>query len=236
MGLYNIDYNGVVQNLLPPFLRKPIWSAWLNSMVKPIQWCRNILFDNWYESYIYTYVNYQLAFFTIIDAYTLCRFQDNSVWITLVDNVDAIAFDPTKGKTTDLSGNVIWYKVLSDCIGFRERLSYNNQKIIFEFLLNRYFNPLNYNDLIYIDTMQINYMFEIGETYVNILDSVVIAETDDDSVFYISETDDENLLYNFIIWVPLQISIDMGINYKAIISSIADKYNYYGLIYDIQTY
>ena len=232
-NIYNITYTVVVENLLPPFLRNPKWRSWMNSLIYPVQWLRDYIFDYWYSSnssYIYW------DWFYFANKYTYVRFQDNSVWMTCIDSVNLTQYNPMANQLMDLSGNTVWFKILPDFIGFQERNTYNNQKMRFEYLLNKYFNPYNYTDKIYIENINSKKSFYIGEYYNNPGDSVTIAQTDITSLFSIGQTDDFDVNYNYIVWVPFQISLDYGANYVGIISSMVDKYNFYGLTYSIQTY
>lgn len=240
MAIYDITYSAVISNLLPPQYRTSKMLAWLNVLIYPLQWLRDKLFGIYIDSkdFSYNLENYwdgQLPI-TINSAETAIRFYDNSVWISLVDNIymSTNTNNPLKGQT--ISGTTeIWYKLQDDCIGFNERKTFNNQKIKFEYLLNRYFpNITGETNLIYIYNINTSFkMFEIGE---NEDFTSYIAFNEDESSSFISETDDENEVYNFIIYVPTTISTLLGAEWSNKIRTIADKYNFIGLIYDIQSY
>jgi len=233
MSIYDINYNNVIGNLLPPFLRTESLKKWLYSLIKPVQWIRDRFFDNYVNSVVYTYCD-GVTPLTVASAGTIVRFVDNSIWETQFDNVDAILYNPTLGTTTDTDGNIIWIKVQDDFIGLNERLQYSNQKMLFEYLLNNYFKHYTGGNKIIISNNNISYnMFEIAEEDEF---SSVITEFDVDSLFFISQTDNENEEFNFTIYVPNQIATDLGTNYEKIISQVVDRYNYAGLIYKIELY
>lgn len=232
MSIYDINYQTVINNLLPPQYRVSKIKAFLYSLVSPIQWLRDKFFDNYVNSDIYFYTD--LVSNTFIKyAYTLVRFPDNTVWETQVDNVDITLFNPMIGQTTD-NGVIIWVKVLDNFIGLNERAKFSNQKLMLEYLLNRYFKLDTGPDLIYIDNNDTAHpMFSIGEEYD---DTAVISELDEDTLFWISLTDQENQENNFTIYVPTLISMQLGVNYESIISVIVDRYNFESLNYNVVVY
>lgn len=233
MSIYDINYNNIVGNLLPPQLRIESIKKWLYALLSPVQWLRDRFFYNYVDSGIYIYCD-GITPLIVNDSGTLVRFIDNSVWETQIDNVDTSIYNPTIGQTTNVDGNTIWIKIQDDFIGINERLMYSNQKMLFEYLLNNYFKHYDGGDKIVISTLDLSHnMFEIAEEDVY---SAVVAEFDVDSLFWVSDGDEENVEFNFIIYVPEQVSIDLGINYEKIISQVVDKYNYMGLIYKIEIY
>ena len=237
MSIYSIDYKSVVDNILPPQYRVDKMKNWLYSLVQPIQWLRDKFFDNYVLSPTYIYTDF-ITNTVVADAFTLIRFPDNSVWETQIDNVDVTIYNPLIGELTMLDGTLVWIKVLSDFIGLNERAEFNNQKLEFEYLLNRYFNHLTstthmVND-IYIGTNDTAHnMMMIAELDE---DSMQISETDDGSLFWISEGDNENQNYNFTIYIPTFIATEMGVDYETKIRAIADKYNFLSLYYNVTLY
>ena len=232
MGIYNIDYSNVILNLLPPQYRLRKFNEWLNSLIHPIQTAR----DNFFDRYIYssTYTFYDgVSSLLIPYAYTKVKFLDNTVWEAQIDNIDCLTYNPTIGQITS-GTTTLWLQIQDDFVGFDERVHYSNQKIMFEYLLNNYFKHDLSTNYIYITTFNIFSMVEIAQTDAE--GGAVIAQTDDDSIFFISETSTENSLYNFTIYVPTLIATQLGINYDEIIRNIADRYNYLSLSYNIVVY
>lgn len=233
MPIYDINYNNVIGNLLPPQLRTESIKKWLYALTSPVQWIRDKFFYNYVQSDLYIFCD-GITPLIINNSGTLVKFVDNSVWETQIDAVDTSIYNPTIGQTTDVDGNTIWIKIQDDFVGINERLMYSNQKKLFEYLLNNYFKHDNSANYIYINTNDISHnMFEIAE---NDVDSSVIAQQDYETLFWISEGDDENEENNFTIFVPILIATQLGINYQKIISQIVDKYNYFGLIYNYVIY
>lgn len=233
MSIFDINYNNVVDNLLVPQYRTTRFKRWMYSLIYPIQFLRNIFFNNYVNSNTYTYYN-GIDNINIIYSGTMVRFPNLTVWMTTQDNIDINTYNPTIGQTTDIQGNTVWIKIQDDFIGFEERTHFCNQKIMFEYLLNRYFKLYTGGDYIEITTNDTahNTVFIAQEAE----DSTVISQTDNDSLFYIGETGTEDEDYNFTIYVPEQVSIDLGINYESMIRQIADKYSYFGLIYKVVIY
>lgn len=237
MGIYDINYNNVVINLLPPNYRVSKFKAFLNALVYPIQWLRNKFFDNYVNSATYIYTDF-ISNTIILNSNTLVRFPDNSIWETQLDNVDVTIYNPLIGQLTMVDGTLVWIKVLNDFIGLNERSQFNNQKLEFEYLLNRYFNHesiiIHMTNDIYIttnDTTHNMMMIAQDDDF-----SMQISENDVDSLFWISETDNEDENNNFTIYVPTAISIELGTDYDKMIRNIADRYNFTSIIYDIKLY
>lgn len=232
MSIYDINYNNVIDNLLVIAYRTIRFSKWMYSLIYPIQYLRDIFFNNYVGSSSYIiYDGYTIL--NINDAGSMVKFPDLSVWMTTKDNININTYNPTIGQVIDILGDTIWIKIQDDFIGFEERTQFNNQKIMFEYLLNRYFQWTN-GLPIYITTNDTSHnMFEIGQDDIN---TAVVAQEDFESLFFISETDNENENNNFTIYVPSLIATTLGSNYQQIISVIVDKYNYLSLFYNYVIY
>ena len=119
-----IDFNNIVQQLLPPRLRKPVEIAWLTSLTEPLQ-ANNDLFMN--------YINGTpgLSSFNIGTTYSagdIVLYTDNKVYQSIA------------GSTGVLPTDVTAWVVLNDSyIGAIERSKYNSQKYLNEYALNRWF-------------------------------------------------------------------------------------------------
>ena len=127
MSIYSIDYTKVINNLLPPSYRLTKMKSWLNSLIYPLQWLRDIYFDSYINSNTLRYFD---GVNTITPLYKgdLIRFKDNSVWMNLVYGTDILTDNPFHGNS------YLWQYILTDSIGFLERLKFNNQKLKFEYL------------------------------------------------------------------------------------------------------
>jgi hypothetical protein len=236
--IYDITYSKVILNLLPPHWRQAIHIAWLNCLVKPMQWVR----DWFYDCYIYTYGSYYCepttgnlylngalkpGASTIANKNDNVKFIDNSLWQCLTDGTDCSVDNPI---LTPTSAN--WKKLQADCFGMFDRQKFNAQKIVLEYVLNAYFNPLNYTDKIYIVNAT-----PIDDTFIgdktNATDPQLSDKDSPYSFFNIGDMAAVFLSYSYTIYVPVQIATDLGADYEKIIRTKNDKYNVCSIIYQI---
>lgn len=232
--LYNLDYGGVVDNILPPNYRKDKTKSFLRSLTSPLQWLRDTFFDNWYTSQDYPFYD-GTGFYNVVNEGTKIRFLDNSVWETLVDNVNAQVYNPSIGQTTS-GGTQVWRFVQDVHIGFEERSQYNNQKIMMEYLLNRHFKtdetPLA-NEIYILNYDYLPEPWIIGQTEV---ESAYVQQNSINSFNYITENDETVDNYDYTIFVPIEITAQLGTNWQDIISNVVDKYNFLSIRYNFITY
>ena len=127
--IYSQSEAQIVSDLLPPSRRNPKWLAWLTALMSAVQYCHDLLFNDyqngssasaWVSGTTYAYL-------------ARVVYVDGSVY----------ELQNTAGLTSTTSPNVDltnWKKVLDIWIGVRERAHYNGQKIMLEYILNKYFN------------------------------------------------------------------------------------------------
>ena len=146
-NFYTFTYSNFVQQLLPPRWRKLKHQSWLTALFSPLQWLHDLFFNNYIDYDLNAVYTYFVSGSLIANKGDLIRFIDNSVWECQTNNTHVNLDNPINGS---LYNPVNWYKILNDSIGIWERKNYNCQKMTFEYLLNRYFNPTNDPNKIYI--------------------------------------------------------------------------------------
>lgn len=170
MSIYDIDYSKQVPRLLPPDKRFTRTVAWLNILLSPIQYLR----DLWFGSYrtgssAPTWVNTDPY-----PKYAQVKYSNKVVYESLVDNNTALPTD-----------TAYWRVAQQNFIGLSERIQYNGQKLVLEYAMNKWFGttfrqPPNTPD-IYITRNSIPVsVFRVGG--IEDISSVVYTETSSDFV------------------------------------------------------
>lgn len=123
------QYEGQISHdLLPIKRRKPKFLAWFLSILSPLQWCHDLIFNDyangvteplWVSGTAYVYLDRVI-------------YIDNAVYE--LQNTAGITSVVTPNLDTDN-----WIKVLDSFIGVRERARYTSNKLLLEYALNRYF-------------------------------------------------------------------------------------------------
>lgn len=235
MSIYSQTYSLIWNKLLPPSLRQVIWKAWGVAIMSPMQWLRDLFFDDYADGS-------SAADWVSAAAYSFgdrVRYIDNSVYeLITVAGITGI----TDGPDVDTDN---WIKVLDTWIGLRERSKYNSQKLLLEFILNKYFRvAIPPSDQIYITNNQnINTNFWLSNGGADSLTSYM-AKTGVRQRFFMGNAYTQYNPYSFTIFVPVaeyalitaQIPAGSPSTADDIIRAIADKYVQAGRLYDIQTY
>lgn len=147
MGFYDQNYKKISEQLSPPQYRLPRNLSWFEAILYPLQWLRDLIF--------FDYASGTDA--ERWDSLTAYVYSDRVIYQGMV-------YEALQGSTgvipSENSGT--WLLVLEDFRGVYERVSYNGQKLVMEYLLNRWFfttfiqpdhnNPSNRSD-IFIDTL-----------------------------------------------------------------------------------
>lgn len=128
MSVYDVDYSLQSDNLNNPRFRLPNITAYLHILMKPLQWARDNMFNDyllgsvqalWIDATVYNYGNKVQYGFAIYE----CQLTHTS--------------SLTNGLTP--LNQVYWYKIQDNFIGLNERFAYTGQKLIMEYALNRQF-------------------------------------------------------------------------------------------------
>jgi len=120
---YECDFNLQAQRLTPITKRQAVRLGMLQSIVEPIQWNR----DNFFNSYIEGDSATTWSSVTAYLRYDRVNYQ-NRIYEAIEDNTNKI---PTNTE--------YWVQVVADFRGARERIKYNCQKIMLEWILNKWF-------------------------------------------------------------------------------------------------
>jgi hypothetical protein len=124
--IYYQTESQVANDLLPVQRRKPVFKSWLTALLSSIQWCRDVIFnnfadgssyDNWTSGNTYAYLERVI-------------YIDNGVY----------ECQKTTGLTSFVPPNIDtdnWLKIADSFIGIREQMHYTFQKLWLEYALNR---------------------------------------------------------------------------------------------------
>jgi hypothetical protein len=224
MSFFPINFNILVQQLIPPLLRKPIEIAWLKSLGKPLQYNN----DN---------------FITYISGSTFNPY-NNSVSYTsgsTVTYIDRCEYSNISGSTGIIPTDInYWVKLNDNYIGAIERSKYNAQRYLYEYALNRWFlvpntttstvfSPSNNN--IYIQTTTASTQsFLMGQTgpYSSNMTNNGIYSTSFMTNNYITPSS-----YDYTVYVPNYI---YTANTESTIRSFCDTLNISGMMYNVLSY
>lgn len=223
MGLYDIDFVKFSTNMLPPDKRYSRAIAWLKIITYPLQYLNNLWFRDYrtgseanYWSALATYNKYDQVIYNKI------------VYESLVGS-------NTSNPTTVAN----WKVVQQNFIGIFERITYNGQKLVLEYALNKWFGttfrqPPSVSD-IYVTNNSIG--IPVFRSANKEPDSSSVANNN--SSEFVINAYTIALQYNFDINVPVAVydALDPSmINNEAIFRAFADKYIPSGLTYTIVTY
>lgn len=209
--------------MLPPDKRYNKMVRWLQVILSPIQWLRNLWFGEYRTgstaaawSNASTYAKYARVIYK------------NSVFESLVSSNTAIPTDTTS-----------WMLVQSNFVGLSERILYTGQKLTFEYALNKWFGttfrqPPSVSDIYITNNTVPIAPFRVGLTSA-VSSSVGISS----STEFVGQTSQYASAINFTINVPVAIynALDSNpANRDKIFRAFADKYVAAGMVYQIQTY
>lgn len=224
MSIYSIDFAKRVVQLLPPDKRMGKHVAWMKTLMKPLQWFR----DLWFGEYLTGTTAAPWNSGVTYAKYARVRYS-KSVYESLVaDNLNNIPNDAA-----------YWMQVQENFIGLQERIQYNSQKLVLEFALNKWFDttfrqPPAQPD-IYITRNEIGIpVFRAGG--VEGISSVSFANGSSE---YVINQYDFSAQPNFTIHIPVAVfnALDpAGQNNESIVRDFVNRYVAAGLIYTIQTY
>lgn len=223
--IYDIDYNTHGVMLTPPDKRGDRNVAWIRSMLKPVQWVRDALFDTYRNSFTG-------------DAY------DNTATYAKGDRVryiDRAVYECIEATTagTAPSDTDHWIKIQDLYIGLKERAKYNSGKMLFEYMLNKWFEVAAAPaDQIYIE----NNTVDVNGFYLGYSDTWQSGQLGNqfNQQHYLGAASayatDPNC---FTIYVPVAVYTALGSTNDErdnVVKSFADQYVLAGMIYNIQSY
>jgi hypothetical protein len=146
MSIYDQDFEQIGAQLTPPDKRLPKFTAWIFSLMNPMQWNTDLFF-----------IDYRLGSSAILysgaTAYALgdrVKY-NNKIYECILATTGNLPTDET-----------CWILVLNDFRGATERVNYNGQKLSLEWILNKWFDtafvqpvfsPLSANSDFYINEL-----------------------------------------------------------------------------------
>lgn len=219
MSLYQIDFSNIWSQLTPPVLRKTVQNEWGNVLTAPVQYMRDLVFDDYVNGSPY-------AAYSGVSAYTA---GDRVVYS------DRGVYESISGSTgTNPLITSAWTKVNDNYIGVNERVKYNAQKMTFEYGLNRNFQCTG----IYIaNSATTTAGMLLGNTgaYSSYLSnsSVPISSS------YLTNGFSGINTICYTIWVPNTVFTGLSTTYSErvnIVRNFADLYNIAGMQYSVSGY
>lgn len=140
MSAYDYNVFRVSEELLPPQIRRPKMLAWLRVILNPLSRLKDLFRRGYLEGSLSedydnaaTYLKYEQVVL-----------EDFYVYELKVTSSVGVA------PTGDTLSETNWRRVLTNHIGADERVWYNNQIIILEYALNKYFRNPSPADQIYL--------------------------------------------------------------------------------------
>ena len=206
MAIYDFSLSTLIDQLTPKYYAFNANLYWQKSLLKPIDWLKNNLFENYSKGLTRSLWNIATPY----TVGTIVRF-DEGLYECLIANTG-------QSLTSEY-----WYKIQDDRVGLYTRLNFRNNKKVFEYALNlRFYSGTG----IYITNVSNTNPF-----YVGISDSSTIGISN--SSLNVPLTNTYNS-FNFTINVPTAIYSGLGSNAEKIIRYYADKINMAGMNYNIE--
>lgn len=264
-NIYNLNYQQAANLLTPPDKRQPVWLAFLNALLFPLQWLHDLIFTDYANgSSAALYSN--SATYAIGNRVT---YSDFGVYEYIYTGTPAAGQQP---GTADSNGVFYWYKALNSFIGVRQRMQLTGQQLSLEYALNTWFRyygasfvqPSSYGSFTYPDSTA------IANDYLNKSSIYIQQKAIDNDGFFMGQgdgtssdisqldTDQQNInnnlgnsydigiQYNFVVWVPVAVynqfahtpvsSMGFDLQADAVFRSIISQYVIYGMIYNIIPY
>jgi len=220
--LYDINFDNQVQDLIPPDKRTTNFVTLLQSVAKPLQYVRDLIFDSYKKGA--TAPDYVAGVYAKYDQVVY----NKSVYESLVDGNNVAPSDLTK-----------WKLIQANFIGVDERILYNGGKLILEYALNKWFDttflqPPLVSDIYLTTNPTLLSVFRVG-----------YSEDESSSVADFASSENVFNDYLFTPSIGLTINIPVAVfnalgaddaTREAVVRNFADKYVITGVFYDIQTY
>lgn len=225
MSIYGYDTNYVLEQLLPPELRTSMRLAWIRTLLASVRSKYNDIFGST-QSYTagFSYTNW-----SSITAYVVGNRVKYgiSIYESLTGNT---GLDPEVNKMD-------WLLIEKDFVGSFERIKYNGQKMVLQYVLNRYLNiTATTLPTIYITTNTV----DVNGFYLGVDGASELGELGDN-------TNQNDFLgtsyslnqYSFTVFVPVALFATLGTttaNRENRVRNVVDKYKYAGTNYNVLTY
>lgn len=240
-SIYSQSEAQIANDLLPPLRRFTKFKTWLTVLLSPIQWLHDLIFTDYYAgssavlwvtgtNYVYG-DRVKDTDYKIYELMTVAGLTPSTV---------APHFDPTN-----------WVQVLDTFVGVGERIKYTGQRIILEYVLNKYFS-VGSTALPWINGTNPSHSTQIFITEGTIFTGFWLTNTNNILTGYMSNANSAQKFFmansptfnpnTFIIHVPTAVDAAItanqvsGVTAEDVIRSVADKYVQAGKLYSYVTY
>jgi hypothetical protein len=219
---YECDFYLQAQRLTPIEKRLPVRLGTLECISEPIQWNR----DNFFDSYIEGDSSADWDILTAYSRYDRVNYQ-NRIYEAIEDNT---GFTPTD---TDY-----WVQAVEDFRGARERLKYNCQTLMLEWILNKWFgtnfeqpqNPPVNSDFYIVNNSRDADTFSVAEE--SVIDGVYVTSSTPEFTSLVEDYVGETSSYaggtNFTVFYPVSVIVNpTDANYFQMVNLI-EQYKVFG--------
>lgn len=223
MTIFDVNFSQTWELNYPNKLRKPKALAWGNVLLKPLQYLRDLVFDDYATGSTY-------GIYSSISAYTAGNrviYSNRGVYENLTGSTAALPTDVFS-----------WKKINDNFIGARERIKYNSQIMVYEYAINKWFQTTGIT--ISTQSLPTNYML-MGQTsqystYMSV--STIQSAT---TVAYMAKVYSANTSHQYTIFVPTPFFTGLTTPYSYsgasnIIRSFANTVNLAGMNYNVLPY
>lgn len=223
MSVYDVDYNKVSIQLLPPDKRFKVMAAWVQVLLKSMQWVHDLWINDFRTgSSASLWVNS-----TVYKKYDRVLYK-GSVYESLIAN-------NTDNPLTVTS----WMLVQVNFIGIAESILYNGNVLVLTYAMNKWFGtvfrqPNNQSDIYITNNALTIPVFRVATIEVN--SSKVYTNTSSE---YVVNASNFTVPANFTIHCPVAVynALDTTlVNNDKIFRNFVNKYVPAGITYTIVTY
>lgn len=227
MSIYDINFSLAWNNLLPTTKRKSKMLAWGKSLLKPLQWLRDLIFggyaDNVYDlTNLYPYYNNG----SLYTSGQRILSTDKKVYENILACTGVV---PSPVNSNN------WLLVLDNFIGVRVRAKFNSQIIVLENALNQWFLTIGFSastPQIYVQNNNVANGFLMGATSAT---SSTMANNSLYTTSYMGLTYTPTA-YDFTVYVPNSTWSVLGTTTQDKINNVrrfVDKYKLTGIKYNV---
>lgn len=224
MGLYDINYGTVGQQLLPPDKRGRYMSAWIRAILVPLQWLRDVRIGMYRDG-------------SVDPPYLIST--TYSKGNRVIYRYSVYESNVNGNLSNDPLNTTYWSKIQDSFIGILERLKYNGNVLVLTYALNKYFGttfrqPNNVSDIYLVANARPVSVFLVGDT-----------EAQSSSIYYNTSTEFVVNAYSFAGYTNMNIMIPLAVfnaldtdpaNREKIVRNFADQYIIAGVTYTVITY
>lgn len=222
--IYDINYSTLATKMLPPDKRFSKTIAFLNALVKPLQWKRDLILGTYRSG------------------------SNSSIWLnsTTYAKYDQVIYNRAvysslqAGNLNNLPTNTAyWEQIQTVYIGIQERLQYTPTKLTLEYALNKWFQttfrqpPLTSDIYFTVNPILLN-VFVVGGT-----ESISSNISQGNTTQFIVNGYSFSAFYNLVINVPTALITSLApttAQAMAIIGSIVNQFIAAGINYTITPY